>query len=282
MSDWKPDVFTFTDFREYLGAYYQAAKTHNPAFSYRYFARRAGYSSPNFLQLVIQGKRRLTADGVRRFVRALKLSNAEARFFAHLVDFNQATSDDERNLAFEKVAASRRFRQARKIDSALYLYASHWYYPAIREMAARADFREDPEWIARQLLPAIKPIEARQALDVLFELELLERRPDGTVHRGDATLASSRTVRSLTVSNFHRQMLERAAESIELVDARQRELGALTVCISQELVPELVRRVRDFRATLSDLCDRDPDPQRVYQINFQVFPLTREDDGHEA
>lgn len=281
--DWAPDLYTFTDFREYLSAYYDLAKENNPAFSYRYFSRRAGYRSPNFLQLVIQGKRRLTDDGVRRFSKALKLTSTETRFFKNLVDFNQASTDEDRRAAFEKVAASRRFRQARKIDSALYRYASRWYFPAIREMAARADFSEDPEWIAEQLVPSITPSDAEEALEVLFDLELLERDEDGNITRGEPTLATSRVVRSLAVQSYHRQMLERAADSMSLFEAARRELAAVTVCTSPELVPDIIDRMRRFRDEIAALCDRDEDPSVVYQLNLQLFPLSRDgsDDDDE-
>ena len=43
-------------------------------------------------------------------------------------------------------------------------------------------------------------------------------------------------------------------------------------------LPELVKRVREFRAQLGEYCDRDPNPGVVYQINLQVFPLSSEPD----
>ncbi len=48
-------IFTYTDYRAFLHDAYTHAKATNPAFSYRYFAKKAGFSSPNFLKLVIDG-----------------------------------------------------------------------------------------------------------------------------------------------------------------------------------------------------------------------------------
>lgn len=72
-------------------------------------------------------------------------------------------------------------------------------------------------------------------------------------------------------------MLERAAESIDIVPRDLRDISALTVCIDRELVPELKRRIHTFREVLLDLCDRDPSPSTVYQLNIQLFPLTDPD-----
>jgi hypothetical protein len=40
--------------------------------------------------------------------------------------------------------------------------------PAIRELAARDDFRDDAAWIAKMLIPPITPAEARRALSRLM------------------------------------------------------------------------------------------------------------------
>src|SRR5690606_9166225 len=104
---------------------------------------------------------------------ALKLGPAEAAFFADLVALDQAQTVADKNRAFERVAANRRFRVARRLQGPLFEYLTHWYYPAVRELAGRADFRDDPGWIAGQLLPKITVKEARAALTTLRQLGLL-------------------------------------------------------------------------------------------------------------
>jgi uncharacterized protein (TIGR02147 family) len=135
-------VYDFLDYRAYLRAYYEAAKRTRPSFSFRLFSKLAGLRSPNFLKLVIEGERNLGADSIARFAAALGLGGVDGEFFADLVAFGQAQTLAEKNRAFERIAASRRFRQARRIDGELFSYLSHWYNPAIRELAAHSDFRE--------------------------------------------------------------------------------------------------------------------------------------------
>ncbi len=273
MKSWAPDIFQYIDFRAFLADYYDAAKEHLPAFSYRYFSRKAGYTSPNFLKLVIEGKRNLSNDSVERFGKALKLTESQQLFFADLVAFDQAQTPQDKNDAFERVAARKRFRRARRLDSALFTYLSHWYYPAIREMAARADFQEDPKWIAAELIPPIKPAQAKRALKLLLELGMLVRNEDGRLDRGQVSLTTGHEVRSLAIGNYHRQMLQRAADSIELVPSHQRDISALTVCISPQRIAQFKERIHAFRETLLDLGDSDEDPSCVYQLNIQFFPL---------
>jgi uncharacterized protein (TIGR02147 family) len=268
-------VYDFLDYRAYLRAYYEAAKRTQRSFSFRSFSKLAGLRSPNFLKLVIEGERNLGADSVPRFCVALGLEGPEAEFFADLVAFNQAASLADKNRAFERISASRRFRAARRIDGDLFAYLSHWYNPAIRELAGRADFSEDPRWIASHVRPRISPTEAAEAMRLLFALGLLVRDPSsGRVLRGEPTLTTEHEVRSLGAAAFHRQMMERAAESLETVPSALRDLAALTVCISPETAVRVKERIHQFREALTELCDSDTAGAVVYQLNVQWFPLS--------
>jgi len=164
---------------------------------------------------------------------------------------------------------------ARRIDGELFAYLSHWYNPAIRELAARDDFQEEPRWIAAQLRPRISPAEAAEAMKLLLSLGLLVRdAKSGRVERGEPTLTTEHEVRSLGAAAFHRQMLERAAQSIETVPAAQRDLAALTVCVSAETAALVKQRIHQLREALTELCDADTKGSTVYQLNIQWFPLS--------
>ena len=275
-------VYDFLDHRAYLSAYYTAAKRTRPSFSFRLFSKLAGLRSPNFLKLVIDGERNLGADSVGRFAQALGLEGADAEFFADLVSFGQAQTLAEKNRAFERIAASRRFRAARRIDGELFAYLSHWYNPVIRELAARDDFQEEPRWIAAQLRPRISPSEAAEAMKLLLSLGLLVRdAKTGRVVRGEPTLTTEHEVRSLGAAAFHRQMLEQAAQSIDTVPRELRDLAALTVCVSSETATLVKQRIHQFREALTELCDADTKGSTVYQLNVQWFPLSlaKQDDS---
>ena len=273
-NDWKPNIFGYLDYRAYLRDYYAAGKDALNAFSYRYFSRRAGFSSPNYLKLVADGKRNLTTDSKRRMIRGLGLNKEEARFFCDLVDLDQADDVVSKNAAFERVSSSQRFRLARRIDQGMFDYLSQWYLPAIREMAARPEFRDDPSWIASQLFPPISVAQARSALETLFDLGLLIRE-DGHVSRGEPTWTTGHEVRSLAIGNYHRQMLNRAAASIEDVPRELRDLSSLTVVIQQSTVADLKERVQAFRESMIERCESDDGREVVYQIGIQLFPLSR-------
>jgi uncharacterized protein (TIGR02147 family) len=276
-------VFEFLDYRAFLRACYEAGKKTRAGLSFRTISKRAGLRSPNFFKLVMDGQRNLGIESVPKFADALGLEGAERDFFADLVAFEHARDSAEKNRIFERIAASRRFRTARRIDGMLLTYLSHWYHPAIRELAGSADFREDPKWIAGRLRPSIAPSQAAASLELLVELGLLQRdAATGRLVQGEPALTTEHEVTALGAKSFHRQMLERASEAIDGVPRELRDLCALTVCVSPKTAAVVKERIHRFREALAELCDADTARTVVYQLNVQWFPLSRsEEDATE-
>jgi uncharacterized protein (TIGR02147 family) len=271
----RPNIFEYTDYRAYLRDYYVAEKARRPAFSYRYFARRAGHTSPNFLKLVIEGKRNLGPASITAFARALELDAEEASFFAELVAYGQSKADADKNKHLTRITAARNYRKAGRIEGQLFEYLAHWYLPAIRELVARPDFVEDPKWIARELMPAISAKKAAEGLKVLLNLGLVRRMPDGRLERGDPSWTTGPEPSSKIVEAFHNQMLTLATEALQKYSAEDRNVSSLVVCVRAKTVAELRRRLTSFQQELLALCDADEEPEVVYQVGMQLFPLSR-------
>lgn len=271
---WRPDVFEYLSYREYMKDYYLKAKEHTRSMSFRKLSKQSGFSSPNFFKLVMDGQRNLSDEAAERVALTLGLSGDEISFFMALVSFDQAENRTKKNESFERISASRHFRKAGRIEPDFFEYLSHWYYPTIREMTARADFRLDAGWISGQLSPEVPVDDVERALEVLLRLGFIVETSDGA-KRGDASLTTGHEVNSLAIVNYHHQMIERGAESIERIPREFRDISALTMCVRPEQVPELKRRVHAFRETLMALTDPIEDPTTVYQLNVQLFPLNK-------
>lgn len=263
------------DYRAYLRAVYLHKKQHQPGFSYRWFSRRAKMKSPNFLKLVIEGKRNLTANSIEQFVGALELGTKEADFFRDLVAFNQASTPEERNRYFSRICKHRKYRSVKKLEHNTFEYLSHWYYPAIRELVGCKEFREDPAWIGRCLEPNISSTQVRHAIEVLLKLGVLKRDASGRLVQAEPLLSTGPEVRSLAVGNFHRQMMQQAALSIVAVAPNEREISGTTVALSKGGFEMFKRKIQELRRELLELSANETEPTKVVQFNFQAFPLAR-------
>jgi len=274
VADDRPSVFDYLDHRAFLRDHYLLLKRRGRGFSYRAFSRRAGLSSPNYLKLVIDGDRNLSAPMAARFAAACGLAGEAATYFVDLVAFNQAASASERSAAYAKLTSFKRYRLAHRLEVAQAAYHSTWYLPAIRELAARHDFEAEPAWVAARLRPAITAAEARRALEVLFELGLLVDDGCGGVKQGEPLVTTGPQTQGVHITSYHRMMLARASASIDEVPAEHRDVSSLTLCMGRDGVRRLKERIRRFRRELLELSALESDPREVVQVNFQLFPLT--------
>lgn len=231
--------------------------------------------SPNYLKLVIDGQRNLSVDLAHRLGEACGLRDDALSYFCALVAFNQGKTARERELHYQTLQSFRRFRASHKLDAAQSAYHSAWYIPAIFELCARRDFHADPAWIAKTLLPSISPSQAREALSVLEALGLLVRDADGKLSQSNHVVETPEGPLGHHVVTFHRTMMERAAEALDRVPREEREIASLTLCLSEANMAELKREVEQFRQSLVARYQADADPERVVQLNFQLFPLSK-------
>src|SRR5689334_18628430 len=201
------DVFGYLDYRAFLRDHYTERKTHGRGFSFRAFAKAADLKSPNYLKLVMDGARNLTPQMAERFAAACGLRDESAAYFVDLVGFNQARTATERNAHYARLTSFRGWRKAHKLELQHAVYHSTWYMPAVRELAARADFREDPEWIARMLVPSIGKADASRALSTLLELGLLVRGEDGKLRHGEPLVSTGPETGWVHIGNYHRTMM---------------------------------------------------------------------------
>ena len=47
---WKPDIFDYLSYREFMKDFYTKAKEHTRGMSFRKLSKQSGFSSPKFLQ----------------------------------------------------------------------------------------------------------------------------------------------------------------------------------------------------------------------------------------
>ncbi|MDH5672281.1 MAG: TIGR02147 family protein [Myxococcales bacterium] len=268
------DVFRFSDYREFLGAFYEQKKRRKSGYSLRAFSRRVGLGSPNYLQLVIDGKRNLSPALDLRFAGACELEGESAAYFCALVAYRQAKGADERELQRKRLLSFQRYRKVHKLAVAQQEYHSQWYVPAIRELALREDFQGDPAWIARTLLPKISSRAAARALRVLSELGLLVRDESGTWVQAEPLLDTEDQPLGDQIVRYHREMMRLASESIERVPRAEREIASLTLCLSPARMEELKAELERIEQDLLQRFGSDDAAERVVQLNFQLFPLS--------
>ncbi len=275
-------VFDYTDYRAYLADYYKFKKKQSRAFSYRYFAQKAQIKSSGFYKELIDGKRSLSRSLIIKFSDALKHTRKEAEYFENMVYFNEAKSIEEKRLYFKKMMASYDSK-AYKLLADQYEYFSKWYYVTIRELISYIkckDTKESYSLLASALNPSIRPDQAKKAVQILEKLHLIEKDRKGYYHRCDPVVTTGypqgdKRVNLLNIINFQKTMMAMADESYDRTELKKVDMSTLTVSISEATYNAMKEEIASFRRKLLGMAEKDRSPDRVYQLNYQFFPLSK-------
>ena len=267
------DIYTYTNYREYLKDYFEHRKSSDPKFSHRYLARRVGLSSPNFIMLVIQGKRNLTRSLAFKLSQEFEHTDRERDYFENLVGFAQAKTTKEKDSYFGRMITLRRRSNVETIEQHQYDYYSHWYNLAVRELVTYPEFKGNYDWLAKKVFPRITPAQAKRSVELLLKLGLIKKK-GSKYERASTLLTTGPEVQSLGVANFHRSMAQQAANALDTVSGDERDITACTVNISKRGFADIRKAVAECRGKILAIAEADAPADTVYQVNFQVFPLS--------
>lgn len=272
------DVFTYSDYRQYLKDYYERNKALKPAFSYRYLAQKAGINSSSYFKLVIEGKRNLTKKTILKMATALKLEEKEADYFENLVFLNQARTPAEKNIYFEKLLNLQRRRNIPVIEKDQMEFFREWHHSVIRELATMKDFGKGPEGpdfarLGRMVTPPIPAAKAEASVKLLLELGFL-RKEAGRYVQVDPVVGTGPGADDERIVQYQAKMMQLAIESFTRSRADERMVSSATLGVSRSAFETVVRKFRDFRAHLMDVVSRDRDSDRVYQLTISLIPMS--------
>ncbi len=268
-------IFDFLDYRLFLTDYYQFRKAKDDGYTFRAMAKQMGFVSSNYLMLVMQGKRNLGKDSLAKISTGLGLRKKESQYFSYLVFFDQAKSDVEKNYFFALIAAFRSKSQIVNIHTDKFNYYDKWYNPVLREIVKYQSAKLDLKTIAESVSPPILPKEVKKSLKLLQDLELLKVNKSGKMEQTSDLIQTDREVQSLAVRNFHKKMSDLGKASIDNVEPHAREISSITVRISEKGFDQIKKRIQDFREELLQMVKQDRQDDRVYQLNFQLFPVSK-------
>lgn len=269
-----PNLFEYENYREYLKDAYQALKTKDKKYSFRYFARVAGFKAHSFLRLVMDGKSNLSPGSIEKIGKAFKFNSEQQRFFKNLVSLNQARTSEEKHHFSSELLKSKNYRKIFPLRESQYFYFSRWYYTVVRELVGLPGFKEDMQWIGRHTHPPISAAEAQDAVNNLLKLELLKRDENGKLVQASAVVSTPAEVHSAYVASWHKEYIKKGADSIDTVPRENRDISSVCLGFSKENIQVVKDLIANFRKEVVELAIRQPNRNALYQMNIQLFPLT--------
>ena len=268
------DVLKYTNYHQYIADYY-AEKKAKSAFTWQTFTRAAGFSSPVFLKYVSEGRSNLSEDTAYQVANAMGLAGYEQEYFAEMVKFDHAKTDDEKKSAFNRMLAIADIHKVRIIEGDSFRYFESWKNPVLRELAPSMPGAK-PLALARACRPKISAAEVSESLSFLVKANLLQKDKSGNYVQTEKSVTTGpMDVTPVAVRGMHRQMGEFALDAIEGVPQNERHFSGLTLGITQSAYDEIVQEIAEFRKRIVAIATRDDDADEVYRLNVQFFPMTK-------
>lgn len=285
-----PLLGTYTDFRQYLKDVYEYRRrtesTGLRAYSYSAFSAAADIKSPNYLKLIIEGRRNLSDDMIMRFARALRLQKAEAEEFRALVHYGQETEPIQRNHYLKELAdlRARRSFASGEISQEAFDKVPGWMGWVLFAMVEQYGVSFDPDELYRLLRAKTSPEDIKGELKKLVDNGGL-REEAGRFVKGRDLIESPQDLPVEVIRKLQAELIYLGIESLFKDSPKEREFGAMTIAMTQGEFEQVRFELRQLRKRLQKdlMVKRETTKgERVYQMNIQLFPVTDRVEGGQA
>ena len=264
-------VYSYLDYRVYLQDEQATRKDADPTCTYRKLATLLEID-PGQLTRILRGKCPLPFRFVPVVGDLFAMDRRACAYFEELLRLERARSQDEKHRSQERLAALRGVAVS-PVDSARAEYYTHWYHSVIRALLGLGPFREDFTALGQMCIPPITPEQARQSIQILEDLGLVRRDEQMVLRPADAHLTTGDGVSPQVLRNFHDQAIVLARDALEKIPPGERDISALTASVDAKGLAILRDMARELRQRVQTLSHGTRDPDRVFQLNIQMFPV---------
>lgn len=249
--------------REFLETLYLRRKRTNARYSQRALARHLKMS-PGELSEILRGIRAVTPKTAAHIALTLELSAPEARYLISLA---------ERERSPEPVTKSgKRERAARRLASEQFALASDWFCWALLALTETAGFRWDIKKISQRL--GVSEPETRIAIEKLKRVGVLVESGKGYGVNPEA-IVFEEGVPSEAVRQYHRALLAKAEQALEVQSVSEREFQGVTLAINPAHLPLLKKEIAHFMDELGQRYGTGKNRTEIYHVELAAFRLSQ-------
>ena len=245
----------------------------NSSYSLRAYARDLELD-PSHLSRVLNNKQSLSLSSARRISEEIFKEPTEQDYFVTLVEYSTAKKSKSKERALERlISLSQRYPRM-KIAAETLNVICDWYYFPILEICALPKFDSQPKKIASFL--GLSMTEAKLAIEKLHKLGLIKEK-NGRWRKTQSKMKTSNNQPSEALRKYHKQVLQKAIDSVDEQPLESRYIRARTMTTNKEALAEIRGLVEEFFEKVSRVNNKARGHDSVYQMSFQLFDLNMGD-----
>ena len=267
-------IIEYQDYHTFLSDYYEERKR-TSAFSWREFAKIAGFVSPSYLKDVCSGKTNLSKVTMGRVAAAVGLVGYEVTYFEAMVQFGNAKTDDVRKKFLEQMQSIALDHKVRIVDKDAFEYYDSWKNSVVRELAPIMPGAMPGE-IAKMCTQEISALEVRKSLAFLERTGFLKQIDENVYVQTEKSVEGSREGLPLALRSMHREMGRLAIDSLDRFASNERNITGVTMGVDRETYERIVHELDECRKKITAIAEECDNIKQVYRLNLQLFPLSKE------
>jgi uncharacterized protein (TIGR02147 family) len=252
-------------FIEYLQQEFEFRKMRNPRYSMRAFAQSLG-SQIGVVSSLLNGKRTLTPKTVEKFGLKLGLDLKEIQKYQKQIKFAK------------QVKLEGSFQNYKKEQVDTYSFYSNWINSAILMFLKAKKKMFTPQFLGKKF--NVKASDAKQAIERIQRLDLIKVDKSERVKGNQVSLISNldQDMAMDAGKNFHRDMLNKSLEALEVIPRDERDHTGMTMTFSKKDMKKAKELITKFRREFLTTFDKSSQKDEVYQLEVSFFPLTEKDE----
>jgi uncharacterized protein (TIGR02147 family) len=267
-------IVEYQDYHAFLSDYYEERKR-TSAFSWREFAKIAGFVSPSYLKDVCCGKTNLSKVTMGRVAAAVGLAGYEVTYFEAMVQFGNAKTDDVRKKFLDQMLSIALEHKVRVVDKDAFEYYDGWKNSVVRELAPIMPGAMPGE-IAKMCTQEISALEVRKSLAFLERAGFLKQVGENVYVQTEKSVEGSREGLPLALRSMHREMGRLAIDSVDRFESDERNITGVTMGVDRETYGRIVHELDECRKKITAIAEECNNIKQVYRLNLQLFPLSKE------
>lgn len=261
-----------------LGEAMALLKQKSPGMSLRAVAHRLQIS-PSYWSKVLRGEKPLSAGLFPRIVSVLGLDRQQAALLqrALLEDIENdhlASATGFHVLRKEEGSPTKQYKSLGPED---FWILEKWYIIPILNILTIEPHNGSLELISKRLKVPLLDVE--EVIQKLLNAGILYREQDGSLSRSERKVRFPTNRSHPQIRKYHRSMIKKAYEEISRSDSESRFDSRLisSVCFSggSEKLKEAKLIIEEALYKAANILAEAPLPEEVYQLNIQLFPLTK-------
>lgn len=291
---------TYDDPIKLLQDFIELRKEAGQNFSYRWFAQKAGFKSPNYLHLIINRKRKINQKTAEKISKVFSWKQWERKYFLKLTEFHfeedyQRKQDLAQSLlGLRQIRIGSLYADGAQIED-LYL---HSLGPILFELS-KTGLPFQKEFLENLFVADFSYLQIEKVIQHLINKKLLILE-ENILTTGKDFNSTGDEVYSQLVKKYHSDMMRLAVHSMYQVDRQERDISGLSLNLSAKQFQRIKSKIQAFRKELlaielqndenekkhfnSEKKNTKSDhklknkeiPKRLYQLGIQLFPLTKE------